>query len=154
MAGCGVSLGEGGSVNRALRWSYHCSRLLLGGLFLYAGLVKAANVAAFAGEVSSYKILPYAWNFLVAAVLPYVEVLAGFLLLLNRKVRPAALVLGLLTAIFIAALASVLARGMNIDCGCFRPGGSHTSPLAALLRDVGLLLLAAICYRLRDRSRA
>ncbi len=141
-------------MNRAMRWAYHCSRLLLGGLFIYAGLAKAANVAAFAGEVSNYKILPYAWNFLAAAVLPYIEVLAGFLLLLNRKVRPASLVLGGLTAVFIAALASVLARGMNIDCGCFRPGGSHTGPLAALLRDAGLLLLATLCYGLRDRSRA
>jgi putative oxidoreductase len=140
-------------MNRAARWTYHVSRLLLGGLFLYAGLVKTLDVAAFAGEVANYRILPYAWNFVVAAVLPYVETLAGFLLLVNRRVRPAALVLGGLTAVFIAALVSVLARGMDIDCGCFRPGGGHTGPWAALLRDIGLLLLALICYRLRDRIR-
>jgi putative oxidoreductase len=153
MAGHRASRGKGRAVNRAARWTFHCSRLLLGGLFLYAGLVKARDAAAFAGEVANYKVLPYAWNFVVAAVLPYVETLAGFLLLVNRKVRPAALVLGGLIAVFIAALVSVLARGMDIDCGCFRPGGSHTGPWTALLRDIGLLLLAIICYRLRGRTR-
>jgi uncharacterized membrane protein YphA (DoxX/SURF4 family) len=138
-------------VSRPASLLYHPCRLLLGGLFLYAGAVKALDVTAFAGQVANYRLLPYAWNHLVAAALPYVELLAGALLLANRKVRPAALLLGGLTGVFMAALASVVARGMDIDCGCFRPGQGHTSAGAALLRDAGILLLAVLVFRLRGR---
>lgn len=134
----------------ASRIAYHFCRLLLGGLFCYAGGVKIADVTVFAGQVANYQLLPYAWNFLVAATLPYVELLAGMLLLLNTRVRPATLVLGGLTVIFMLVLLTVMARGLDIDCGCFRPG-SHTTPLAALVRDAGLLSLAVLVYRLRGR---
>lgn len=141
--------GEGGAVSLL----YHACRLLLGGFFLYAGAVKADDVVAFAGDVANYQLLPYGWNYLVAATLPYVEALAGLLLLVNRRVRPAALVLGLLDAVFILALVSVLARGLDINCGCFDPGGTgHTSAQTALLRDLGFMLLAVVSYRLRGRN--
>jgi uncharacterized membrane protein YphA (DoxX/SURF4 family) len=138
-------------VSRFARIAYHLSRLVLGGLFLYAGLVKAGDMTTFARDVANYKILPYSWNYLVAATLPYIEFLAGLLLIANRRVRPAALVTGGLTAVFMLILASVVARGLDIDCGCFRPGG-HTTAAQALWRDAGILLLSLATYRLRDRS--
>jgi uncharacterized membrane protein YphA (DoxX/SURF4 family) len=138
-------------VSRFTRIAYHLSRLVLGGLFLYAGLVKAGDVTTFARDVANYKILPYSWNYLVAATLPYIEFLAGLLLIANRRVRPAALVAGGLTAVFMLILATVVARGLDIDCGCFRPGG-HTTATQALWRDAGILLLSLVTYRLRDRS--
>lgn len=139
----------------AARILHHLCRLLLGGLFLYAGWVKAADVPAFAGQVANYRLLPYMGNYLVAASLPYVEILAGALLLVNRRVRPAALVAGALTILFMLALASVVVRGLDIDCGCFRPGGEgHTSAPVALWRDAGILILAVVTYRLRGRLTA
>ncbi|MEZ4484094.1 MAG: rhodanese-like domain-containing protein [Syntrophotaleaceae bacterium] len=42
---------------------YHGSRLLLGAIFCYAGLVKALDVMAFAGNVANYQLLPYQLNF-------------------------------------------------------------------------------------------
>ena len=132
---------------------FHFCRLGLGGVFLYAGVLKATDPVAFAGQVANYQLLPYAWNYLVAALLPSLEILCGLLLLLNRWVRSAALVLGLLNLVFIFALASLLVRGIDIDCGCFRPDAANpTGPLAALLRDLGLLLLVVVTWRL-DRRR-
>lgn len=127
---------------------YHLCRLALGGVFVFAGVVKSQDVAAFAGEIANYKILPYALNYLVAATLPYVEALAGVFLIANRKVRPAALLVALLNVVFMIALASVLVRGLDIDCGCFR-AGSTTTPAAAMLRDAVLLVLAGIVFGLR-----
>jgi uncharacterized membrane protein YphA (DoxX/SURF4 family) len=142
-------------MNRFPTYLYHASRLLLGGLFLYAGLVKGADVTAFAGSVANYQLLPYSWNYLVAATLPYVETLAGVLLIANRRVRPSALVLGGLNLIFMAALISVIARGLDIDCGCFNPDASgKTSPQLALLRDAGIMVLVVLTYWLRSRRRA
>ncbi len=139
-------------MSRSGVYLYHACRLALGGIFLYAGGVKANDVVTFARDVSNYQILPYAWNYLIAATLPYVEGVAGLLLIFNRKVRPAALLLGGMTIVFMMALGSVIVRGMDIDCGCFNPGAGHTSAEAALLRDVGILLLAALTYRLRGRA--
>ena len=130
------------------RFLYHLCRLGLGAVFLYAGAVKAADVQAFAGSIAAYHLLPYQLNILLAAGLPYVELLAGVLLLANRRVRPAALVLAGLTVVFMGALASAWLRGLNIDCGCFRPG-AHTSIPLALLRDAGILVLAHYAYHLR-----
>jgi putative oxidoreductase len=129
---------------------YHGSRLVLAGVFIYAGATKAHDVAGFAGQIANYKILPYAWNYLVASILPYLELLCGMLLLLNRRVRPAVLVLFALNIVFILALSSAIARGFDIDCGCFKPDSeTSTSPLAALLRDLGLLVLMVATWILR-----
>jgi uncharacterized membrane protein YphA (DoxX/SURF4 family) len=128
--------------------AYHLCRLALGGLFVYAGVLKADDVTAFAGSIAAYEILPYFGNYLVAATLPYIEVIAGLLLLINRRVRPAALLLAGLTLVFMAVLLSVMARGLEIDCGCFGAVG-QTSPEAALLRDAGILVLAHFTFHLR-----
>ncbi|MDO3377351.1 MauE/DoxX family redox-associated membrane protein [Geoalkalibacter halelectricus] len=132
---------------------YHLARLSLGGIFVYAGWIKAVDVTAFAGSVANYQILPYSWNFLVAATLPYVEILAGVLLLLNQRVRPAALVIGGLNLVFIIVLATVIARGLDIDCGCFNPGGEGTTTaFEALVRDLGIMVLVVATWWLRTEQ--
>ncbi len=130
------------------RLAYHGCRLALGGLFLYAGLLKAADVTAFARDIAAYQLLPYSLNYLVAATLPYVEILAGLLLLLDRKVRAASVLLALLTVVFIGAILSGVLRGLQIDCGCFG-SGTPTPAWLALLRDGGILVLAHFTFHLR-----
>lgn len=131
---------------------YHLTRLVLALVFVYAGAVKMQDVMAFAGQVAAYQILPYAMNYLVAATLPYVEFFAGILLLINRRVRPALLVVAAMTVGFMIALASVVVRGLVIDCGCFDPGGGQgVSAGVALVRDIGLLLLVVSTWWLRSR---
>ncbi len=71
-------------MNRLLKIGYHCSRLLLAAVFIYAGAVKGTDPVEFAGQVANYQLLPYAWNYLVAATLPYLELLCGLLLLLDK----------------------------------------------------------------------
>lgn len=129
---------------------YHLCRVILGGVFLYAGLLKSQDITAFAGQIAAYQLLPYQVNYLLAATLPYVEVLAGGLLLANRHVRPAALLLGGMTLVFVGALASVILRGLSIDCGCFGPHDRST-PEQALVRDLALLALAHVTFHLRNR---
>lgn len=133
------------------RWLFHLARLGLASVFIYAGAVKSSDVGGFAGQVAGYQILPYAANYLVAATLPYVEFLAGLLLMLNLRVRPALVVVGGLLLMFMAALALAVARGLEIDCGCFSPEGGGVSARVTLLRDVGLMALVAVTWWLRGR---
>jgi uncharacterized membrane protein YphA (DoxX/SURF4 family) len=133
------------------RFFYHLARLTLALVFVYAGAVKMQDVVAFAGHVAAYQILPYAMNYLVASTLPYVEFLAGVMLLLNTRVRPALLVIGAMTLVFMAALVSVLLRGLAIDCGCFDPGGGQdVTAGVALLRDIVLMALVVLVWWLRS----
>lgn len=127
---------------------YQVARLVLGGAFLWAGMLKASDVTVFAGQIAAYQLLPHAGNVLLAVTLPYVEILCGVLLLAGRKVRPAALLASVLLLIFAIALISAWARGLSIDCGCFRPGAASSSIPLALLRDAFLLALAGCVLRL------
>jgi uncharacterized membrane protein YphA (DoxX/SURF4 family) len=94
-------------------------RLLLGAFFVYASLDKIASPAGFARIVYQWQVAgPVASN-LVAATLPWVELLAGLLLIVGVWRREAALVIALLLVVFLGAAASVLARGIDVqNCGC------------------------------------
>jgi putative oxidoreductase len=129
------------------------TRLVLGGVFLYAGFVKIADPTAFAGDIAVYRVLPYFGNYLAAAVLPGLEALCGVLLIVGFRTRGAAAVILLLTSVFMAALASTIVRGLDIDCGCFRHGGEKTSAWTALGKDA-LLFAAALMVLRKGRRHA
>lgn len=139
-------------MSRMARVVYHCCRLTVALVFVYAGMTKAVDPVGFSGQVASYQVLPYAWNVLVAATLPYLEILCGVLLLANQRVRPALLVLMVLNLLFMLLLGYSLARGLDIDCGCFSTGADQGgSLLQALVRDVGLMLAMFATWLLRCR---
>jgi uncharacterized membrane protein YphA (DoxX/SURF4 family) len=134
------------------KYILHVVRIALGVVFLYAGIIKIADPAAFAGSVAAYQIMPYALNYLVAAVLPWVEALCGLLLVIGYRVRAASAIIIAMNLVFIVALGSTIARGLDIDCGCFRQGGEKTSAWVAILRD--LVFLAGAILVARGRSEA
>ena len=140
--GCAVT---GHPLGRLL---YHLCRLAAGGVFLYAGAVKGADVVAFAGEIANYRILPEPFHYLAAAVLPMIETMAGILLLFNRRVRAAALVAGGLNLVFMLALGAALARGLDIGCGCFGAGAA-SGVKEALWRDLALMAAIVLTCLLR-----
>ena len=88
-------------------------RLLLGGYFVYASLDKIADPAAFAKIVYQWQVSGPVPSNLVAVTLPWVEILAGLLLIAGVWRREAALVIALLLVVFLAAAGSVLARGIG-----------------------------------------
>jgi uncharacterized membrane protein YphA (DoxX/SURF4 family) len=137
-------------MKRSGRLSYHLCRILLGLFFVYAGALKISDAQTFAGQVAAYQILPYQWNYVAASTLPWIELICGGLLIANQKVRPASLVIGLLTVVFMIALVSVMARGFEIDCGCFGPQIQST-PQQALLRNVLILALTHFVFHLRNK---
>lgn len=122
-------------------------RVLLGAVFCYAAVLKIADPVSFAGSVAAYQILPYFGGYLAAAVLPFIELTCGVLLICGIRVRGSALVIAFLNVVFIIALSSAILRGLDIDCGCFKQGGAKTTPWTALLRDVVFLAMAVFVLR-------
>ena len=94
-------------------------RLLLGAVFVYASLDKIWDPAAFAKIVYQWQVVgPVASN-LVAVTLPWVELLAGLLLIVGVWKRESALVVALMLVVFIVAAGTVMARGIDVEnCGC------------------------------------
>jgi uncharacterized membrane protein YphA (DoxX/SURF4 family) len=95
------------------------ARVLLGGYFVYASLDKIAQPAAFARIVYQWQVAGPLPSNLVAVTLPWIELLAGVLLVAGVWKRESALVIALLLVVFLAAATSVLARGIDVvNCGC------------------------------------
>jgi len=141
-------------------------RLILGGVFLLSGVVKIWNVqiktareersvgitvhvskspdpSKFAEDVLNYRVPPRSFNHLVAITLPWIELLAGALLVLGIWARPSALVIGLMLVVFLLAIGQAVARGLNIECGCFGTVEGRKVGLVALAEDTVMLATAA-----------
>ena len=139
-----------------LPWLGTVARLLVGGVFVVAGALKLPDPAAAVRAVRAYRLLPEALVAPVAFGLPAVEIAVGLALLAGVFVRTAAIASTVLLAVFIAAVGSAWARGLQIDCGCFGNGGQvaagRTAYPAEILRDMALLL-AALALARWPRSR-
>lgn len=96
--------------------------LAIGLLFIYAGADKLRDPLQFADSIAAFAILPAKFVNLLALSLPPFEIGCGLLMLAPPTRRVAALALALTSVIFFAALASALARGLTLDCGCFGVG--------------------------------
>jgi len=130
-------------------------RLVLGGVLLAAGGLKVFKPTESANAVAAYKLMPTELAHLIGYALPWLEVAIALLLIFGFMVRPAAVLSGVIMVVFIGAIASVWARGMLIDCGCFGGGGEIDPSLASqvrrtyfieIMRDLGLALSALYLY--------
>ena len=94
-------------------------RLLIGSFFVYASLDKIWSPANFAKIVYQWQVVGPVPSNLVAVTLPWVELVAGLLLIAGVWKREAALVVALMLVVFIVAAGSVMARGIDVqNCGC------------------------------------
>lgn len=155
MAGRRLPDSCGGAMNALRRQIPAAVRITLGGIFIYAALLKIVDPVAFAGSVAAYRILPYFASYLTAAVLPFLELVCGVILVCGYRVKGAALIIAAMNLVFMAALASAIVRGLDIDCGCFQQGGTKTSPWLALARDTIFLAMTIFVIKtdLKGKNR-
>lgn len=128
------------------------ARLVLGGIWLYAGGAKATDLSASVRAVRAYRILPDGVATAVGAGLPWLEIALGVLLVAGVAVRIGAIVSSVLLVVFLIGIGSATARGLRIDCGCFGSGGqlaegSATAYTSEIVRDSALFLLALALAR-------
>ena len=138
-------------------WLEAAVGLVLGAVFVYASLDKIGKPLDFARILYHYQVIgpsatipPFVPN-LVAVTLPWVELVAGLLLVAGVLRREAAGVVGVLLVVFLAAVGSALYRGINIEnCGCFTVGAEGRRAGAELVVS-DLALLAGAAFLLRPR---
>ena len=120
-------------------------RVVLGGLFVYAGAVKALDPLDFAQNIRNYRLVGQELSFLAAVILPWVEILAGAFLIAGAWKRGAALVITGLLVFFIVLTLVTMARGLDVDCGCFG-SLSRKSGWGVVLEDLGMLSLGLCIF--------
>ncbi len=102
-------------------------RLALGGVFLFAAYSKLNDPDGFVESMQKFNeslalFRAYEHDHLVivaAFAIPWVEMICGAFLVAGFWTRPAALLLTLALAGFIAAIYVVLQKGQSFDCSCF-----------------------------------
>jgi len=122
------------------------ARFGLAAVWLVSGLLKAVDPDQTYVAVRAYDVLPDAGVEVVAALLPWVELALGVLLLVGVGTRLVAALSAVLLVVFVAGVIQAWARGLSIDCGCFGGGGAvepgETTYAQELLRDAGFLVMA------------
>jgi putative oxidoreductase len=114
--------------------------LIVGGIFIYAGVIKALDPLRFANDIDNYKMLPWAISVRTAFYLPWLEILCGLALILRFFYRGGLVILTALTFIFIAASVIAKARGLDITCGCFGHASKNWSFTGHLALDFAILI--------------
>ena len=126
-------------------------RLIVSATFILAALPKIQDPAAFATSVEGYRVVTGHLTVWIALALPWLELVAGFGLLIPQIRRGSALVIALLLIAFILLHASAWARGLDINCGCFNAHDFGKAPnyLWLILRNI-CLLATCTCVMIRD----
>jgi uncharacterized membrane protein YphA (DoxX/SURF4 family) len=145
------------NARRAVLWG---GRLILGGIFIYAGYSKlffpntnfwpyfflklslSANISNFALQVEAFKLLPPWGVQFVAHTLPFSEIVLGLLLLIGWRLRIWASLLTLIMLGFFVVVTRAYVLHMDINCGCF----ATPEPIGPrkILEDAALSVLAVL----------
>jgi putative oxidoreductase len=143
-----------------MRWLSLPVRLALGGLMAFSGWMKlglhtelglqgvlplkSLTPQDFVFAIKGFQLgLPEPVMVLLAFVIAWLELLAGLMLIAGWKARSAGLVVVVLMAGFAAGIASLMVRGLDVNCPCFGAIKLFcTGPMGAchLVRNTGFAL--------------
>jgi len=136
-------------MRRFLAWRGHAllglaARLYVGLIFVTASWHKLVEPGSFAVDIATYQILPLALVNPMAIVLPWIEIVAGLMLIVGFRTRAAALLVAGMMVMFTVAIAIALGKGLDMSCGCFASQGAAEDPISwrTIVRDLGWLALA------------
>jgi len=119
-------------------------RLVLGAIFIVAGVSKIGHAIEFAQQIAAFRLLPQPVIAPMALALPFLEVLLGGYLVLGLFTRISAWISAALLLAFDGAIASAVVRGLTLSCGCFGPNDKSVTTWGEVGRDAIFVLLAVI----------
>src|SRR5439155_17105442 len=114
MGGRREAAGEG-----CMKFFWRIVDVIVGGIFVYAGAIKALDPLQFANDIDNYKTLPWFVSVRLAFYLPWLEIFCGLAVVFRFLYRGGLSILIALIAVFIGATVAAKVRGLDITCGCF-----------------------------------
>jgi uncharacterized membrane protein YphA (DoxX/SURF4 family) len=132
------------------------ARFIVGGIFLVSGLAKISDPGRFILTLREFRLFPEVIVPFTAIWLPWLEFLLGLCLVAGIVQRTSALMLAGLNALFAAAIASVISRGIVVDCGCFGMladmlGLPDMADMKAVIRNAVFIVLCMAVFLSRSR---
>ena len=146
------------------------SRAILGYIFLYASIDKIIDPISFSSNIDNYHISPISLNNLAALIIPWVELIIGFVFIcgafillielysdvkfaqIEKYIKASSIISILLLIFFIFIISQAYYRGIDLHCGCFK-GESllqsidlRQNMLKRIIEDILFLGLAIIVY--------
>jgi len=120
------------------------ARIIVGLVFIAAGVLKVGHPADLGSTIVAFRLnLPPAFVGFSAVALPLFEIVLGAYLLLGWQLRIVSVMSVALLLVFIAALSSVVIRGIPTPCGCFGPGETDPVTWWTVVRDGAAVIPAA-----------
>jgi hypothetical protein len=127
-------------------------RFVLGLTFLVSSFGKLVDIEHYSvAMVYNMDILPHAAAIAFGWALPFIELLCGLGLVFGVLTRLSAVGVGLLSISFFITKAILLARGTDVECGCFGAIGSAMASWSIYLDPA--MLIASLPIVLAPRAR-
>jgi putative oxidoreductase len=120
--------------------------LIVGGIFIYAGVIKVLDPVQFANDIDNYKTLPWFVSVRLALYLPWLEIFCGLAVIFRFLYRGGLSILTALIAVFIGATVAAKMRGLDITCGCFGHASKNWNFSTHLILDLLILLVALTLF--------
>jgi len=117
-------------------------RVIVGFVFLYAGILKISDPSGFSDAINNYDLLPLIFVNFFAIILPWIELVAGLFLLFGISVKENSFIISVLLIVFILAIVISLGRGLNIECGCFGTSSGTKVGIIKLVENIVLLFIS------------
>jgi putative oxidoreductase len=128
-------------VSRRIWWIL---QIVLGGIFVYAGLAKVVDPIRFASSLLGYQIIPVSLVRPLVIAMPWVEIGLGGLLIIGKYPRIVSGFLVGLLSLFTLLIMYAMSQGWIIDCGCF--GSPRPANGQKVLENIVMLLIALRFY--------
>jgi len=122
-------------------------QIATGVVFALAGLAKVGDLGAFAEQIHNFRVVPIFAENLIAMTLPWIELVAAMALILGIRARDGAILAALSLAAFTLAVVIAMARGLDIECGCFGTSDGSRVGIVKVAQNLGLLAVAWLATR-------
>ncbi len=129
-------------------------KLVLGITFIVASYPKIEDPAGFAKILYGYAVFPEISINLLAIIVPFIELVIGFSIIMRLFPQSALIIINFLLAAFIVLISFNLLRGHEFDCGCFSMAGQTGIKYAVMLLVRDLLLLGAGLFVWKNTAKS
>ena len=126
-------------------------RLILGGVFIYSGVIKMGQLDNFLWSVQSFELFPKFLEPIIIILVPFSEVALAIFFILGRHSRLAAFLLSGLILFFLIILSIKFFSSDPVACGCLDVSGKlEVVTWQYLVRDLLLLVLSVFVFKEAD----
>lgn len=135
-----------------MKFLLYAIRMLLGALFVWSGLAKLRQPYEFLSAVYAYQLVSPLVGVVIAAILPWLELLLGGCLLAGMIPEGSLLTAAGVCSVFTFAVTVDWYRGLAISCGCFGASAETISGYS-VARSWALLLVSLTGLKIAWASR-